>query len=663
VTATTERYNHYLRRRIEERPGPRLTASFPATRDEWLAFAREARRTLRDVFDFPADDCPLNARIVGRQECGDYVIERLLYEVEPGSTVPAHLYVPKEARYPSPALILGSGHGGSKSKYYNQYAGQLYARAGLLCLIPDPPGEEERDEQCRMGVRGHRLAFRVDRGLAIRRQEIGKFVYDLKRGLDYLCARPEVDPTRIGCAGHSLGGTLTMYLSALDERIRLSMPASWTGHFGSLVGQASCCWRPFGLMRAGDQPELVALGAPHCATRLLEGETDYNAAYHEGRQRTYEAARAVYRLFGREECLELLIEPEAAHRPYFLIPEALEWVCRHFAPLRWTPEEALRLPIVRIGEWATRQGVELERLYASKASEGGARAVDADAVYRSPATLRCLPDGAWVQAPYSLASWFETVEHDLPPVEPIPHDRAAWEIRRATLRQAIAACLNVPEPGPLPPQTERQFELPAVVGGPASVVALTFGPIALGAYLLIPPAPAPEREAVLFLDASRSREAALESPEVAAYLQAGTIVLALDAVALNDSAYLLGESATAHNVAQIRAAVDYLQSRPELQVPRIACHSAVDEAGLLAAILDDRIAALTLAARSGEPCIRPSYRREGIVPGLARLADRATLLALIPPRPLRLLLPGEPTELADEVYRLYGVCRTSRDPP
>jgi cephalosporin-C deacetylase-like acetyl esterase len=56
-------------------------------------------------------------------------------------------------------------------------------------------------------------------------------IWDGMRAIDYLLTRPEVDPRRIGCAGHSGGGTMTMFLSALDERVRCAVVnEGGTGH-------------------------------------------------------------------------------------------------------------------------------------------------------------------------------------------------------------------------------------------------------------------------------------------------------------------------------------------------------------------------------------------------------------------------------------------------
>src|SRR5439155_1390573 len=48
-------------------------------------------------------------------------------------------------------------------------------------------------------------------------------IWDGMRAIDYLLTRPEVDSKRIGCTGQSGGGTLTLFISALDERVRCAV--------------------------------------------------------------------------------------------------------------------------------------------------------------------------------------------------------------------------------------------------------------------------------------------------------------------------------------------------------------------------------------------------------------------------------------------------------
>ncbi|GAK54950.1 hypothetical protein U27_01781 [Candidatus Vecturithrix granuli] len=55
--------------------------------------------------------------------------------------------------------------------------------------------------------------------------------------LDYLCSRPDIDPTRIGCCGLSGGGLRTNYLAGLDDRIRCSVTAGFMTTWRDFVFQ------------------------------------------------------------------------------------------------------------------------------------------------------------------------------------------------------------------------------------------------------------------------------------------------------------------------------------------------------------------------------------------------------------------------------------------
>jgi dienelactone hydrolase len=95
----------------------------------------------------------------------------------------------------------------------------------------------------------------------------GVFVFDDRRALDYLASRPEVDATRIGCAGLSGGGLRTVMLSGADERIRCAccagMMTTWRDYLlNKSYTHTWMCYIP-GMPRDLDYPEILGLAAPN----------------------------------------------------------------------------------------------------------------------------------------------------------------------------------------------------------------------------------------------------------------------------------------------------------------------------------------------------------------------------------------------------------------
>jgi dienelactone hydrolase len=94
----------------------------------------------------------------------------------------------------------------------------------------------------------------------------GVFVFDDRRALDYLASRPDVDATRIGCAGLSGGGLRTVMLTGADERIRCAccagMMTTWRDYL--LNKSYTHTWMVYvpGLPRDLDYPEILGLAAP-----------------------------------------------------------------------------------------------------------------------------------------------------------------------------------------------------------------------------------------------------------------------------------------------------------------------------------------------------------------------------------------------------------------
>ncbi|MBB29496.1 MAG: hypothetical protein CME25_11415 [Gemmatimonadetes bacterium] len=639
-------YVSYLRDRLRVLPTTRIGNSFPGSRDAWESHATNLRPKLREIYNFPEEDGDLNHRTVGSIERPGFTIRKVIYDSEPGSSVPAHLYVPKDIQFPAPAIIFPSGHGGSKSSFFNQYGGQLYAKAGIICLIPDPSGEEERDEETRMGIRGHRQDFRVDRCFEYGRSVIGKLTYDIVRGIDYLCSLPEVDSDRIGCAGHSLGCTITMNVLCTDTRLALSLPASWVTHFDYIVGDLSCEWRPPGLKHYVDMPEQIALGAPRCATLILAGEWDYHKSGYEGLLETCRRVRQVYEVCGVGEKFDVHITPKGGHRPYFVNKESFRWVRQHLGMAHYSADEVEALPEIYLGDWAAKQNVEIERAYGTHKAYAGTVAVDVDVQYIPPEDLACLPPGGASNPQFSMAGWMSDISANLPPSIGLPSSLEAWEAIKGKLVEYIAEVVPLrARPSSLETETVGVSEESGY-----QLEEIRYGELGLSSYLIH--SNGTNSECAIYLDVSRTKEGALLRDDVRNLLHSGVAVLALSCVGLDDSALLLGESSTSSNVHHVIESVDLLQQRG---FQSIHCMGFVDDVALFAGILDERIGRLRLGSRGGtQPHPVQRYRQEGVVPGLNKITTYAGLLSLVAPRPLEVSLSMDALPEVQAVFSLYG---------
>jgi dienelactone hydrolase len=105
----------------------------------------------------------------------------------------------------------------------------------------------------------------------------GVYVSEDRRALDVLCARDEVDASRVGCGGLSGGGMRTAFLGGLDERIRCAVCVGFMTTWRDMVLYK--CWTHTWMAfvphvaRDLDFPEILALRAP-AATMVQNAEDD-----------------------------------------------------------------------------------------------------------------------------------------------------------------------------------------------------------------------------------------------------------------------------------------------------------------------------------------------------------------------------------------------------
>jgi len=105
----------------------------------------------------------------------------------------------------------------------------------------------------------------------------GVYLVEDQRALDVLSGRPEVDATRIGCAGLSGGGMRTMFLGGMDDRIKVAVAVGFTTTWRDFLLNKSYThtWMTFVplLPKDLDFPEILALRAP-APTMVLNSRED-----------------------------------------------------------------------------------------------------------------------------------------------------------------------------------------------------------------------------------------------------------------------------------------------------------------------------------------------------------------------------------------------------
>jgi dienelactone hydrolase len=374
----------------------------------------DQRRQLSEMLGLPPRGGALHAEARGTLTHDGLVIEKWVLTTEPGSRMPALLYRPAGVTGRMPALALTHGHGGSKSRVFNQYAAQLYARLGLAVVVIDPIGEEERHIAGKLGTRAHDDAKADARAAAAGRLIMGKLVFDTMRAIDWLLTRSDIDPARVGAGGVSNGGAQATWLAALDPRIKAAVVGGWA--YDDVVLPTKLCQRvPFTKMRAQmDWPAFIALAAPHCAIMTANGDSDEvidmgdRAAW--GRNAAFlHAARAAWPAGGPEP-LAAFLEPAGGHRPYLSYRDVVLWIQQQLGTPAMDAAAIRRLPTIKSGEWCDRNGVRLEGAMNTEHHQRGATIIDLGLRPLSTEALAVLKTDEKGSPDFTIEGWLDQIE-------------------------------------------------------------------------------------------------------------------------------------------------------------------------------------------------------------------------------------------------------------
>jgi len=188
----------------------------------------------------PSREGAVRATLVDRQVRDGYRMERLVLDLNGIEPVPAIFVAPADAPpdKPLPTVLYNHSHGGryevGKAEMlaphtYDQnlaYAIDL-TRRGWAALAID---------HWAFGERRGRTEGEIFKEFLWRGQVMwGMMVHDSLRAIDYLVSRPDVDASRLGTVGMSMGSTMAWWAAALDERLRVTVDLCCLTEFEDLL--------------------------------------------------------------------------------------------------------------------------------------------------------------------------------------------------------------------------------------------------------------------------------------------------------------------------------------------------------------------------------------------------------------------------------------------
>ena len=188
--------------------------------------------------DLPDRLRPISATLIESRQEGGYVRETLLLDLNGVEPVPAYFVKPVGVDHPLPCILYTHAHGSD----YRLGKDELIAGRDAL---QSPPYAEALtaggyaalciDHWC-FGERRGRRESELFKEMLWRGQVLwGMMVYDSLRALDYLASRPDVDAGRIGALGLSFGSTMSWWVAALDERIRVCVDLCCLTDYDALI--------------------------------------------------------------------------------------------------------------------------------------------------------------------------------------------------------------------------------------------------------------------------------------------------------------------------------------------------------------------------------------------------------------------------------------------
>ena len=203
-----------------------------------MSDATQSREKLYSLLGrLPDRHRPITAGVLGRETRDHCLLETLELDLNGEEPVPAYLTLPNSgARHP--VILYNHAHGGDYARgkeellHANRYLqnppyAQALAQKGIAALCIDHWFFGQRHGRSESEL--FKLFLWQGRAMW------GMMLYDSLRAIDYLTTRDDLDTTRIGTLGLSMGSTMAWWLAALDTRIKVCIDLCCLTDFQALI--------------------------------------------------------------------------------------------------------------------------------------------------------------------------------------------------------------------------------------------------------------------------------------------------------------------------------------------------------------------------------------------------------------------------------------------
>jgi dienelactone hydrolase len=409
-----------------------LSAAAQQSWDVW-------RSAIDEAFDVSPQLPPLAAKTWSTFSPAPGVLaDRVTYATSSGMIVPAIVYRPdpKSAPYKGklPGIIVVNGHGSDKFGWYAFYSGMMFAKAGAVVLTYDPIGEGERNAQRASMLSPSPHERDVTPPPPLPKEDWGRHVAgamqdDLDQSLRYVASRPEVDATRIGVVGYSMGSFVAGVAGARHGQFQPIAPGQPGFHALVLSGggvyddgpgyfdfNKSLCQRaPYSTLGPllSSNPtqrqrgfDIFFLNAMRGPTLVMNGLGDSVMGIPQRDPQWFEIMRQ--RLLkncsnssnGAIQCNNVFTHIEyparISHRPSWVNRDGVHWLNAQLHFAFWNTDEKIDAQgTTHISAWITANHVDISPNYFREDREGGLDAVGTALPGIPRTALTVLPEADW----------------------------------------------------------------------------------------------------------------------------------------------------------------------------------------------------------------------------------------------------------------------------